>query len=158
MFDKLCHTASAWLERTSGFVLVTVMLLTGCDIVGRIFKVPIPGAFEVAAFAGGLVVGLSIPMSTRMKEQVRIEALTERFPRSIRLTLETITRLVGALFLFGVSYALVQMGNDLRVSGELSAVLGLPFYCVAYAMGFSFIVAAMVLVRQSMMIWGSEND
>jgi TRAP-type C4-dicarboxylate transport system permease small subunit len=157
MFDKLCHAGSAWMEKLAGLALVIIMLLTGCDIVGRVFKAPIPGAFELATFAGGLIVGLAVPMSARMKEQVKIEILTERLPRFMRLGLETVTRLVGAAFLLCVSYALVQMGNDLRLSGELSAVLHLPFYYVAYAMGFAFLVVSMVLTREMIALWRSYN-
>jgi TRAP-type C4-dicarboxylate transport system permease small subunit len=158
MFDKLCHITSEWLEKTAGLVLVFIMFLTGCDIVGRILRAPIPGAFEVVSFAGGLIVGLLLPMSIRMKEQVRIEAVTERLPRRIRLALDATTRFIIVLFLIVISYALVQMGNDLRVSGEMSAVLHLPFYCVAYAMGVAFIVAPMVLVQQLLTMWRPKND
>jgi TRAP-type C4-dicarboxylate transport system permease small subunit len=146
------------LEKISGLVLVVIMLLTGCDIVGRILKIPIPGAFELVAFAGGLIVGLSVPMSIKMEEQVRIEAVMERLPRYMQLSLKTITRSAAVLFLLLISYALVQMGNDLRMSGELSAVLNLPFYYVAYVMSFAFIVAAVVLARQLMAIWRPANE
>jgi TRAP-type C4-dicarboxylate transport system permease small subunit len=162
VFDRLCHITSSWLEKTAGLVLVFIMLLIGCDIVGRLLRTPIPGAFEVVTFAGGLIIGLLLPMSLRMKEQVRIEAVTERLPPSIRLALDATTRFIIVLFMIGVSYAFFQMGNNLRESGEMSPVLHLPFYCVAYAMVVAFIVAPMILVEQLLTMllrmWRPRND
>jgi TRAP-type C4-dicarboxylate transport system permease small subunit len=162
IFDKLSYVISSWLEKTAGLVLVFIMLLVGCDIVGRLLRAPIPGAFEVVSFAGGLIIGLLLPMSLKMKEQVRIEAVTERFPQRVRLVLDATTRFIIVLFMIGVSYAFFQMGNDLRESGEMSAVLHLPFYCVAYAMGVAFIVAPMILVQQLLAMlltmWRPKND
>jgi len=112
VFEKLSNIACSWMERISGLALVVIMLLTGCDVAGRMLKMPVPGTFEVVTFAGGLIIGLAVPMSTKLKEQVRIDIMTERLPRAIKLPLETITRLIGMAFFMVVSYALVQMGND----------------------------------------------
>jgi TRAP-type C4-dicarboxylate transport system permease small subunit len=153
MIDKLCDIASTWLERIAGVALVVVMVLTGTDVVGRIFKVPIPGTFEIVEFAGGLIIGLALPMSTIVKQQVRIDLVTDRLPRMIKLPLETITRLIGVAISLCIAYPLTRMANDLRLSGESSGVLHIPFYYVAYAMSAAFIVTAVVLAREAVEVW-----
>jgi hypothetical protein len=42
-----------------------------------------------------------------------------------------------------------MMGIKLRATGEVTPVLQLPFYPIAYAMGFAFLVTALILVLAS---------
>ena len=56
-----------------------VMLLTGSDIVGRALRMPIPGTYELVSFAGGLVIGLAVPVTSRGKGHVIVDILLERF-------------------------------------------------------------------------------
>ena len=48
------------MEAVAGIALIAVMLLIGCDIVGRIFGYPVPGAYELVSLAGGLIIGLAV--------------------------------------------------------------------------------------------------
>ena len=50
-----------------------------------------------------------------------------------------------ALFLL-MGYSLINMGTQIHASGEVTSVLHLPFYPVAYAMGVAFLVEAVVLI------------
>jgi len=54
ILEGLANKSSSGLEVIAGIALISVMLLTGCDIVGRAFRMPILGAFELVSFAGGL--------------------------------------------------------------------------------------------------------
>lgn len=156
--DILAQSTGAWMERVAGLALVFVMVLTGLDIVGRTVGLPIPGTFEVVSFSGGLIVGLAIPMSANLKEQVRIDLVASYLPRRALQLLNIFTRLLGAGLVGVISYALFQMGTDLRGSGETTGVLHLPFYPVAYAMGAAFVVLTLVLLKEAVRTWRSEDD
>jgi TRAP-type C4-dicarboxylate transport system permease small subunit len=144
--EWLAYKFSNWLEIIAGLALISVMLLTGCDIVGRVFKMPIPGTFELVSFAGGLVIGLAVPITSRTKGHVIVDLLLERVSPRTKSVLTITTRLMGmALFLL-MGCAFLKMGSHICASGEVSSVLNFPFYPVAYAMGGAFFVEALVLV------------
>jgi TRAP-type C4-dicarboxylate transport system permease small subunit len=140
---------SIWLEIIAGIALVIVMLLSGADVVGRAFGRPIPGAYEIISFAGGLVLGFAIPASAIGRVHVIVDTVIAILPRSLRAILGFTSRLIGAGLLGASGYALIAMGVKLRATGEITPVLQLPFYPIAYAMGFAFLVTMLVLVLDS---------
>lgn len=150
MIARIVHRSANWLEIIAGIALVTVMLLSGADVVGRSFGRPVPGAYEIISFAGGLVLGLAIPASVVGKVHVIVDLVTARLSPGPRRVLHVVSRFMGAGLLCATGYALIMMGNKLRTTGEITPVLQLPFYPVAYAMGLAFFVTALILVLSSL--------
>lgn len=128
--------------------LIGVMLLIGSDIVGRIFGYPVPGAYEIVSLAGGLIVGSALPATSRAKGHVSMDLLLDKLSEKPKLFLALITRLIGIAIFLPAGYGTVMMGIRLKVSGEVTAVLALPFYYVAYAIGGAFFMQILVLVRE----------
>ena len=137
---------SNWMEVFAGIVLVLIMVVTGCDIVGRIFGSPIPGTYEMVSFAGGLVIGLALPVTSRERAHVVVDIVTSRVSSRAGAMLHVITRLmVIALFLL-LGYATIRMGIDFRAYGQVTPVLGFPYYPVAYIISGACFVESLVLV------------
>jgi len=157
ILEWLANKSSSWLEMIAGIALISVMLLTGCDIVGRAFRMPILGTFELISFAGGLVIGLAVPVTSRMKQHVIVDILLERVSKQTRLILVVITRLMGVALFLILGYSLIKMGSHISASGEVTSVLNLPFYPVAYAMGGAFFVEALILVVDMVKAGGGKN-
>ena len=137
---------SAGMEVLAGITLIGVMLLIGTDIVGRIFGFPVPGAYEIVSFAGGLVIGLAVPATSRAKGHVSTDLLLDRLSAKSRSALIVITRLIGIAIFLIAGCSMIMMGVRLKIAGEITAVLALPFYHVAYAMGGAFLIQSFVLV------------
>jgi len=155
--DLLSARLSSWMEAVAGIALIAVMLLIGCDIVGRIFGYPVPGAYELVSLAGGLIIGLAVPGTSRAKAHLSVDLLLSRLPGRAKNILNTATRLMGiAIFLF-VSVSMIWMGLRLRSSGEVTAVLALPFYPVVFLMGGAFLVQALVLFSEIIGIHSSAE-
>jgi TRAP-type C4-dicarboxylate transport system permease small subunit len=68
------------MEAVAGIALIAVMLLIGCDIAGRIFGYPVPGAYELVSLAGGLIIGLAVPGTSRAKAHLSVDLLLSRLP------------------------------------------------------------------------------
>jgi TRAP-type C4-dicarboxylate transport system permease small subunit len=136
---------STWMEIVAAAALVVILVLTGVDIVGRAFGHPVPGTYEVVSFAGGLVIGLAIPVTSRQKGHVMVDLVTARLPRMGRLVMKVIVRLLAISLFILLCYATIKMGMQLKSAGEVTPVLSLPFYPVAYAMGGAFVVECLVL-------------
>jgi TRAP-type C4-dicarboxylate transport system permease small subunit len=139
---------SAWMEIVAGIVLIGVMLLIGSDIVGRIFGHPVPGTYEIVSLAGGLIIGLALPATSRAKGHVSTDFLLEKLSQKSRSFLNVATRLMNIVIFLLAGYGMVMMGIRLKVSGEVTAILALPFYYVAYAIGGAFLMQTLVLFSE----------
>jgi TRAP-type C4-dicarboxylate transport system permease small subunit len=134
------------MEVFAGVTLVLVMLLTGCDIVGRIFGSPIPGTYEMVSFAGGLMIGLALPITSRERAHVIVDIVTSRVSSRARTLLHVITRLIViALFLL-LGYATIGMGIDFHAYGQVTPVLGFPYYPVAFIISGACFIECLILV------------
>ena len=136
------------MEIVAGTALIGVMLLIGSDIVGRIFGHPIPGAYEMVSMAGGLIIGLAVPATSRAKAHVSTDLLLARLSGWPKTVLIVMTRLIGIAVFLLVGYSTVMMGARLKDSGEVTAVLALPFYYAVYAMGGAFFIQVLMLLSE----------
>ena len=139
---------SAWMEVVAGIALIGVMLLIGSDIVGRIFGFPVPGAYELVSIAGGLIIGLALPATSRAKGHVATDLLLAKLSEKPRLILAVTTRCIGILIFLLAGCGMVLMGIRLKSAGEVTAVLSLPFYYAAYAIGGAFLIQGLVLFSE----------
>jgi TRAP-type C4-dicarboxylate transport system permease small subunit len=136
---------SSWMEAVAGIALIGIMLLIGADIVGRIFGCPVPGAYEIVSLAGGLILGLALPATSLVKGHVSTDLLVEKLPETPRHFFSVMTRVIGIAVFLLVGYGMIRMGVRLKASGEVTAVLALPFYHVAYAIGGAFLIQTLIL-------------
>ena len=139
---------SAWMEIAAGVALIGVMLLIGSDIVGRIFGHPVPGTYEIVSLAGGLIIGLALPATSRAKGHVTTDFLLEKLSDRSRSILSVTTRLINIAIFLLAGYGMIMMGVRLRDAGEVTAVLAFPFYYVTYAIGGAFLVQTLVLFSE----------
>ncbi len=139
---------SSCMEAMAGIALVAVMLLIGADIVGRMLGCPVPGAYELVSLAGGLIIGLAVPGTSRAKAHLSVDLLLSRLSGRSRNILDAATRLAGIVLFLLASASMIWMGLRLRNSGEVTAELALPFYPVVFLMGGAFLVQALVLFSE----------
>jgi TRAP-type C4-dicarboxylate transport system permease small subunit len=148
LLAKVSDRLSAWMEILAGAALLGVMLLIGFDIIGRLFGFPVPGAYELVSLAGGLIIGLALPATSGAKGHVTTDFLLAKLSEKPRLILNVVTRLIGMAVFLLAGYGMLMMGVRLKVSGEVTAVLALPFYYVAYAVGGAFWVQILILFNE----------
>jgi TRAP-type C4-dicarboxylate transport system permease small subunit len=156
--ERLVRKFSMWLQIIAGLALTLVMFLTGCDIVGRAFRHPIPGAFEIISAVGGLVVGLAVPVTSLTKEHVIVDLVINTFGPGVRLVLRILTRVIAVGLFALITFSLVKAGFELRASGEVTPVLNLPFYPVIFAMAVAFLVEILVLIADAGTPEGEGED
>jgi TRAP-type C4-dicarboxylate transport system permease small subunit len=148
LLNKISDRLSAWMEIVAGVGLIGVMVLIGADIIGRIFGYPVPGTYEIVSLTGGLIIGLALPATSRVKGHVSADILLDKLSEKPRLFLNVATRLIGMMVILVAGYGMVMMGVRLKLSGEVTAVLALPFYYVTYAVGGAFLIQSLILVSE----------
>ena len=136
------------LNIVAGVSLTFIMFLTCLDVILRFFKMPIVGTYELVSFAGAIIVGFAVPVTTLMRGHIFVDFFTVKFPKPLQNTINVLTRLAG-IALFGIlGWNLIKMGMDLQRTGEVSLTLQLPFYPVAYATGICCFVQCLVFLVQ----------
>ena len=150
--------ASAWMEAVAGTALTGVMLLIVADIAGRAFGFPVPGAYEIVSLAGGLIIGMALPATSRVKGHVSTDILITRLSGTSRNVILASTRVIGICLSLLAGFGMVWMGLRLRASGEVTAVLSFPFYYAAFAVGGAFAIQALVLFSEILRIFRPDSD
>ena len=155
---RLIYWPSKALEAVAAISLLFIMILTTCDVIGRAFARPIIGTYEIVSFGAGVLVGFSLPITTLEKGHVYVDFLLKKFSLSARRVLESVTNLMGIALFLGAGYKLLQMASDLQRAGEVSSTLQLPYYAIAYGIGFSCFIVCLVLTGELVTIAAGRDS
>ncbi len=157
-FLKTINGISRFLNVIAGISLTFLMLLTITDVILRGFKSPVPGTFEMVAFAGAVVIGFSLPLTSWLRGHIFVDFFILKFSQKGRDIFNIATRCVVIMLFFLIGWNLIKYGMDLQKSGEVSLTLQMPFYPVAYGVGVCCFVQCLVLVCDIVKIFGGKYD
>ncbi len=143
---------SRHLNVIAGIAISFIMVLTVVDVLLRSFRNPIVGTYELVAFSGAIVIGFAIPLTSWMRGHIYVDVFTAKLPKIARAIVHMITRCMGIGLFFLIGWNLIQVGMDLRQSGEVSLTLQLPFYPFAYGVAFACFVQCLVLLTDMVKI------
>ena len=149
---------SRFLNIIAGISLTFLMLLTVMDVILRSLKSPIVGTYELVAFAGAVVIGFSVPLTSWVRGHIYVDFFILRFSQKGRNIFNIATRCVVIVLFFLIGWNLIKYGMDLQKSGEVSLTLQMPFYPVAYGVGICCFVQCLVLICDIIKISGGEYD
>jgi len=149
---------AVWMEAIAGIALTGVMLLIVADIAGRAFGFPVPGAYEIVSLAGGLIIGMALPSTSRAKGHVCTDILVGRLSGTTRKAVTASTRFIGICLFLLAGFGMIWMGLRLKASGEVTAVLSFPFYYATFAIGGAFAIQALVLLSEILGILKRDSD
>jgi len=144
--EKISHAMANSLYRVAGVAIVVMMLLTCADVVLRYFRKPIPGTYELVCFLGAVAVAFAMAHTSVEKGHVAVSFVVSLFPRRIQGLIESITTSFGLFFFVLIAWQSVIYANDLRLSGEVSLTLELPFYPFVYGISFSAAILCFILL------------
>jgi TRAP-type C4-dicarboxylate transport system permease small subunit len=145
-FEKISHAMAKRLYWVAGVAIVVMMLLTCADVVLRYFRKPIPGTYELVCFLGAAAVAFAMAHTSVERGHVAVTFVVALFPRRIQGLIESITTCFGLFFFTLLAWQSLIYANDLRLSGEVSLTLELPFYPFVYGIGFSAAIVCLILL------------
>ncbi len=134
------------LKMVGAFFLFGMAVLTGLDVIGRLFKHPIFGSIELVSFMGVLAIAAALPVTQLTKGHIGVELLVDRLPRRWRLVCELITETVSLALFVVVTWRMFLFSMKLRASGEVSMNLHLPEYAIVFILACSCVVLCLVIV------------
>ncbi len=131
----------------AGVSLAAIMGLTCLDVLLRVlFRRPIRGTLDVIEILGALTLALGLPYTTAVKGHVAVEYFFQRLPRRARIAVDSLERAAGVFLFTALAYGSFWFGASLRRSGQVTPTLQLPLYPLPWAIGFSCLLVAVVIL------------
>jgi TRAP-type C4-dicarboxylate transport system permease small subunit len=150
--------ASSALGAIAAAALAFLMLLTVADVVLRILGHPIVGTYELVAVSGALAIGLSLPITSWVRGHIYVDSFVARLPRVPRTVLVIATRLLVLGLFFLIGWNLLKYARALRVAGEVTPTLRVPFYPVVIAVGVSCLVECVVMIADIVKVFRNDHE
>lgn len=133
-----------------GAAVVAMMLLTCADVVLRLFRLPVPGTYEMVSFLGTFVIAFSLAYTSLEKGHIAVEIFVERLPRRLQSAVEAAVSLIGAALFSLLTWQSLSYAADLRLSGEVSVTLTMPIYPFIYGIAVGSGLLALVLILEGL--------
>ena len=157
-FLKTINGISRFFNIIAGISLTFLMLLTITDVILRGFKSPVPGTYEVVAFAGAVVIGFSMPLTSWLRGHIFVDFFILKFSQKGRDIFNIVTRCMVIVLFFLIGWNMIKYAMDLQKSGEVSLTLQMPFYPVAYGVGVCCFIQCLVMVCDIVKISGGKYE
>ncbi len=125
--------------------LAAMMFLTVADVALRSFRRPIVGTYELVGLLGALAIGFSLPQTSLDRGQVLMDFLARHLPPGPSRVLSAVTRAAGVALFGALGWNLGAMGLDLRRTGDVTPLLGLPLWLPAFAIAVACFAECLVL-------------
>jgi len=146
LFTKIAKGLAGRMYLVAGAAIIAMMLLTCVDVVLRYFRRPIPGTYELVCFLGAVSVAFAMAHTYVERSHVAVSLVVNYFPKRIQSLIDTITGSFSFAFFALIAWNSALYANNLRVTGEVSLTLELPFYPFVYGVGFSAAVVCLILL------------
>lgn len=125
--------------------LMFMVLVTTADVVLRVFRLSLTGAYDLVKISAALTIAAALPYTTAIKGHVAIEYFFHKLGRRGRIVVDALMRLGGMALFSVLAWGSVQYGHSLWRSGEVSLTLQLPIFWVPYVLAAS--CALVVLIK-----------
>ncbi len=126
--------------------LMVMVLVTSAEVILRIFRVSLTGAYDIVKIAAAITIAAALPYTTAIKGHVAIEYFFHTLGRRGRTAVDALMRF-GGMLLFGLlAWGCVDYGNSLRAKGEVSMTLQLPIFWVPYVLALSCVLVVLIKI------------
>jgi TRAP-type C4-dicarboxylate transport system permease small subunit len=146
LFGLAITVFSRFLYVISCVAIVSIVFLTVVDVVLRKIGYPIDFVFEVVVFLAAIVIGFALPQTTLKKGHVAMEFVTSKLSGRGRKILHVGTRCVGIVTFAIIGWNIIGIGNHLHNVKQVSAVLEIPEFPIAYGIGVCCFIECLALL------------
>ena len=149
-FPDLYHDALRKVVMALAYVacaaLMVMVIVTSIEVVLRIFRMTMTGAYDIVKIAATLTMAAALPYTTAIKGHVAIEYFFHKLGRRGRVVVDTLMR-VSAMALFSLlAWGCVDYGNSLRAKGEVSMTLQLPIFWLPYTLAAACVLVVLIKI------------
>ncbi len=145
---RLSSSLNKLLLMAGALVLCLMMALATSNMIFGFLGQPIKGAYEATGFLGALAVCLALAPTQQVRGYITVTIFDRFIPRKVRQLLDLVAQIILACFFFLIIRQLVLLGFSLRLFGELSESLRVPFYPLIFVLAFGFGALVLTLLAQ----------
>lgn len=130
----------------AGIAVLVMIGVTVTDVVLRLFKKGITGAYDIVRICGLISIACGLPYLTAVKGHIAIEFFYQRFSRIGRVILDSFFRAI-AFALFGfLAYRCVTYGLALKASGQVMLTLRVPVFWMPFLISFDCVLMVIIIL------------
>jgi TRAP-type C4-dicarboxylate transport system permease small subunit len=145
--ERFTRRLSQWFNWIAVAGLTVMLVLVTVDIVGaKLFKQPVPGAMDLTALLGLVVIAFAVAQTQLMGRHITVNFLTVRLPKPVRLVVQSISTLLCILFFAAVIWRAFMYARDMQILGDASMTINIPLAPFAYGLALAFIPMLLILV------------
>lgn len=137
------QTILGWI---SAGLLVTMMCLTGADVIARyLFNAPIKGAFELTEILLALLIFAAMPLTTGLGQHIEV-ALFDTKNRATKRYLTIFAKACAVLVFSLLAFEIWGHGARLARYGQVTNSLEIPLSLIAYLVAGFCALSVLVLI------------
>jgi len=133
-----------FLSFVAGASLMAMVFITTADVILRVFRHSLPGAYDLVKIAAVVSVAAALPYTTAIKGHVAIEFFFHKLGRRGRLGVDALMRSLGIGLFAVLAWGCAEYGRSLKQSGEVSLTLQLPVLWVPYILAASCVLVILI--------------
>lgn len=135
-----------------------MMSLTVADVILRSFRRPILGTYEIVGLMGAIVIAFAMPHTTLQRGHVAVEIVVSSLSPTAQAIVTLITRILSIILFALIAWECFHYGLDLKVAGEVSMTLRLPFYPILYGIAFAAGAVCLVILSRILQTDRKRSD
>ncbi len=147
LYTRCLKAVVMFLGTVSACCILAMVAIVVIDVVLRIFRMPVKGAYDLVGIVGAITIASALPYTTAIKGHIAIEYFFQKFNRFGRLMVDSVMRLMSIIFFFGAAWQFFCYGNSLKSSGLGTPTLQVPLFWLPWLLAIIFIVVALVIVQ-----------
>lgn len=157
LFDMIQKVGKV-MNYIGGAALTFMMFLTVADVLLRAGGKPLTGVYEIVGLSLALVIGFALPKASLDRAHVFMEFFLEKASNKNKAIINTSTRVLCILLFVIIGYNLFSVGNEFRLSGEVTQTIRLPFFPIAYVVGVCCFLDCFVFLFDIVNIWVGKHE
>jgi len=142
VLDKISNFLNQALLWVAGLFLLAMIMITGANIVIRLFWVPIRGTFELTGYFGAIVTALALGYTQIKRGHIAVDIVVLRFSENTQRILHAVNHLVCMAFFSIVTWQVFKYASTLRETGEVTETLQIIYYPFTYAVALGCLILA----------------
>jgi TRAP-type C4-dicarboxylate transport system permease small subunit len=152
-FKKFSRTFNRVLRWVSMTGMVVMVITTIIDVAGaKLFRWPLPGAFEITSILGLVVIVFALPYTQMLRGHIEIDIFTGLLPKRAQSILGCFMFLLGIILFVLITWQMFDFGQGLRMDHRVTETWEIPMYPFAYGATVCFFAGILTLLLQFIQI------
>lgn len=129
----------------SAAAVVMIMLVIVLDITMRLFRISLPGAYDIVSLLGTVVIAFSLTYTTVQQGHIAVDLVYQKLPEKIQPFLDIFNNVAGSVLFAILGWQSFLHAGNLKAAGEVSLTIKIPNYPFVAGIGLSCLLLAIYL-------------